>query len=294
MDVKKIGEAIRYLRLKEGYTQQDIADFLQISFQAVSKWERGLCVPDVMYLSRLAEHLNVDLDDLLEGNITYLDDEWRGVLMLSDIQLFNDEEIYWMCDILLSYFMLAGIRRIAVKTDSEAITKLKIKYQDGREWGIKIEYLDIDKKTDIYCNTMFITMPVFIYGTNLTKYFWRAMNRRNGVSILTARAGNKKEEERVVYDNQNLIKEFHNGDDYILPILFVPRSFGGNFEESLNHLAEKGQLYAEPAARGLITKVIRSREDLKDSMDLKLMIENATGEKLYDLNEISRMRGLNQ
>ena len=46
MDPVKIGTAIKTLRLQEGYTQQDLADSLGVSGQAVSKWERGLSVPE--------------------------------------------------------------------------------------------------------------------------------------------------------------------------------------------------------------------------------------------------------
>ncbi len=42
MDMKKIGKTICYLRKKQGLTQQDIAKYLNVSFQAVSKWERGV------------------------------------------------------------------------------------------------------------------------------------------------------------------------------------------------------------------------------------------------------------
>ena len=47
MDNKKIGKLIATLRNKEGLTQQDLGDKIGVGFRAVSKWERGLNLPDI-------------------------------------------------------------------------------------------------------------------------------------------------------------------------------------------------------------------------------------------------------
>ena len=47
MDANKVGKAIAFLRRKKGYTQNKLAEKLGVSDKAVSKWERGLGVPDV-------------------------------------------------------------------------------------------------------------------------------------------------------------------------------------------------------------------------------------------------------
>ena len=78
MDPVKIGTAIKTLRIQEGYTQQDLADSLGVSGQAVSKWERGLSVPDISIVMKLSDLLNVDVDNLLEGNISFLEKNPRS------------------------------------------------------------------------------------------------------------------------------------------------------------------------------------------------------------------------
>lgn len=45
----KIGEKIKELRKSQDVTQEKLADFLNISYQAVSKWENGLAMPDITY-----------------------------------------------------------------------------------------------------------------------------------------------------------------------------------------------------------------------------------------------------
>ena len=46
-DVKKMGEQIAHLRIGNNYTQEQLAEKLKVSPQAVSKWENGKAVPEV-------------------------------------------------------------------------------------------------------------------------------------------------------------------------------------------------------------------------------------------------------
>ena len=60
-----IGERIKQLRKKNDLTQEKLADFLCVSYQAVSKWECGLSSPDLALIVPLAKLLNVTTDELL-------------------------------------------------------------------------------------------------------------------------------------------------------------------------------------------------------------------------------------
>ena len=60
------GENIRKLRTERGLTQEKLADFLGVSFQAVSKWERGDSVPDIFMLPIIASFFGVTTDYLLQ------------------------------------------------------------------------------------------------------------------------------------------------------------------------------------------------------------------------------------
>lgn len=60
-----IDQRLRELRDKRGNTQEDLANFLAVSSQAVSKWERGESIPDVVLLPCIASYYNVSVDDLL-------------------------------------------------------------------------------------------------------------------------------------------------------------------------------------------------------------------------------------
>lgn len=60
-----LGENIRALRKARGLSQQELAERLHVVRQTVSKWEQGLSVPDADMLVRLAECLEVSVEELL-------------------------------------------------------------------------------------------------------------------------------------------------------------------------------------------------------------------------------------
>ena len=67
MDNQKIGRFIAERRKAQHMTQKDLAERLYITDKAVSKWERGLSLPDVTLLSAIAAALDVTMDELLTG-----------------------------------------------------------------------------------------------------------------------------------------------------------------------------------------------------------------------------------
>lgn len=62
-----LGTRIAALRKKKGMKQDEIAEILNVSAQAVSKWENDQTCPDITLLPKLAEILNVSVDELLSG-----------------------------------------------------------------------------------------------------------------------------------------------------------------------------------------------------------------------------------
>ena len=67
MDSLKIGQYIQNLRKAAGLTQKELAEKLNLSFQAVSKWENGDSLPDTGVLLDLCDILNTTADKLLNG-----------------------------------------------------------------------------------------------------------------------------------------------------------------------------------------------------------------------------------
>ena len=67
MDNEKTGSFIKQLRKEKGMTQKELAQLLHITDRAVSKWERGLCAPDIALLEPLSQVLDVSILDLITG-----------------------------------------------------------------------------------------------------------------------------------------------------------------------------------------------------------------------------------
>lgn len=86
-----IGESIKNLRTQNNMSQELLAEYLNISRQAISNWENGKSQPDAETLMRLASIFNVTVDDILEKQL-------------------NTERIskhyYWIIPILSSVFSI--------------------------------------------------------------------------------------------------------------------------------------------------------------------------------------------
>ena len=70
-----IGQNIRMLRRKANITQEELAEMLCISSQAVSRWETESTMPDIALLPSLCSIFNVSADDLLGIDIMKQDEE---------------------------------------------------------------------------------------------------------------------------------------------------------------------------------------------------------------------------
>ena len=76
LDTRKIGAYISKLRKAQDKTQMEIADELNVSHQAVSKWERGESMPDIGTLPLIADLFEKTVDDIMNageslGNLKY-------------------------------------------------------------------------------------------------------------------------------------------------------------------------------------------------------------------------------
>lgn len=67
MTNKSMGEIISTLRKEKGMTQKDLADMLNITDKAVSKWERDIACPDTLTIPKLAEILGVSVEELMNA-----------------------------------------------------------------------------------------------------------------------------------------------------------------------------------------------------------------------------------
>ena len=74
MDQEKIGKFIQEKRKEQNLTQSDLAEKLNITDRAISKWENGNCLPDAGTMPELCKILNISINDLFSGEIVDMKD----------------------------------------------------------------------------------------------------------------------------------------------------------------------------------------------------------------------------
>ena len=69
MDCLKIGELIKDIRIEKNMTQKQLANKLNVTDKAISKWERGLGCPDISLIEELSSILNININTILHGEL---------------------------------------------------------------------------------------------------------------------------------------------------------------------------------------------------------------------------------
>ena len=83
-----IGERIQELRKKNGYSQEKLATYLNMSRQAIAKWERNVCESSIDCLISMLELFKVDLDYLIAGKVVD-DEKSKNVIHKNEITMLK-------------------------------------------------------------------------------------------------------------------------------------------------------------------------------------------------------------
>lgn len=87
------GENLKNLRKQKNLTQERLAEFLGVSFQTVSKWERGDTYPDITTLPEIASFFRISVDDLL--GVNRAENEKEIIEKLREYDNLTDEKLMW-------------------------------------------------------------------------------------------------------------------------------------------------------------------------------------------------------
>ena len=90
MNQEKIGKFIAQKRKSKKLTQEQLAEKLGVSTNAVSKWERGLCLMDMSLLKPLSKILGVTINEILSGEEIKQED----IINKTDENIVNITELY--------------------------------------------------------------------------------------------------------------------------------------------------------------------------------------------------------
>lgn len=141
MNQEKIGKFILDLRKQNKMTQKELADKLNVTAQAVSKWENGRGIPDIEILQKISTEFNVNIDSILNGekgkkkiSMKYLLIILLVIILLGIvIYLLLNSKDYNFTDIksTSNNFNVNGVA--AYSSDKNSIYISKIEYLDGDE-----------------------------------------------------------------------------------------------------------------------------------------------------------------
>ena len=306
MDIEKVSKAITYLRKRSNLTQKDLADRLGISDKAVSKWERGLSLPDVSLLGKLSIILDTDTDSLLSGDVVDHKQGWCGLLYLnkstSNIPLntiiFDKPLVYF----LLGYFILLGIKDIYVVSNEIDKKYIEEEFSNGNNLGISIKAYDKNERKVLqsirkkYTNSMVVLDKTFIYGVDQTRFFQRPMVTPDRVTVLSLPKRNSKNS-RIHFNGDKKVVELENTeqiatqyDYYELPVFYTPCEYVESIVKDENYKDEF--LYTEVLDRGFVEIPIYDYNDVNNASTFVRIVEETCGMKIYCLEEMAWRRGL--
>ncbi len=103
MNPKKIGKFIADCRKLKNLTQAQLAEKLSVTDRAVSKWENGRCLPDTMLMLDLCKALDIDVNDLLNGEVVmdnYKEKAEELLLEMAKQKAASDKRLLF-CEILI-------------------------------------------------------------------------------------------------------------------------------------------------------------------------------------------------
>jgi len=86
----RLGEKIRSLRKQKNISQEVFANDLGVSFQAVSKWENGITMPDVTMIPAIASFFGVSTDELFDFNLLEMEKQVETICSEAYKYRFND------------------------------------------------------------------------------------------------------------------------------------------------------------------------------------------------------------
>ena len=136
MEQEQFGKIIKKLRIKNNLTQKEFAEKLGVTYQAVSKWENGKNMPDIMLLKEISNIFNVNIEELLTGKKK---NDNRNILIIGLILLF--------CIIILFVFII---------TKNNTDFEFKTITSSCDEFTLTGSAAYNDKKTSIYISLLFV------------------------------------------------------------------------------------------------------------------------------------------
>ena len=203
MNQEKIGKFIKKIRIKNNLSQSEFASKLGVTFQAVSKWENGKNLPDILTLKQISNEFNVNIDEIINGK--------QGKIRVDKLAILNVILIVFV--ILLTFVLVFKNKNLIfslneIKSSNNDFSVIRSVDQNDVKASLIITEIKYNGKED---NTVYKNLDCIIYG------------KINGkkVKLSECKRGNNKtlknylENLKLKLDNYNKSKLFNESDIYI-------------------------------------------------------------------------------
>ena len=214
---QNLGNIIKEIRKKNNLTQKELADILGVTYQAVSKWERGLNIPDIEILKEISDKYDISLEELIVGENKK--EKKKYILIIIPLILllllitwfiihpknetdFELKEIKTTCD----EFILKGVAAYSKDKTSIHISRLEYCGTDKDKSYDKITCAFYEKEDDK--NTLLSTCEE---KTNITL--------ESFLKDLTLKMEHEKDNCRIFKEDELYLELVADNKIYIIPII---------------------------------------------------------------------------
>lgn len=257
--MKNHGNIIAELRREAGYTQKTLAEALNITDKAISKWERGLSLPDISLLPALSALLDADIELLLMGNTSGQNKAWAGLI---DLRKFTTDLAIMVYDKPMVYYLLSHFLQLDVK---EIYLLGAVENQSWIEWD-ELKQMGFTFHTNPHImpksNLAIMPQPCFLFGSDLTRRFQAAMSTEKIVKVCP------------VWN--------------MTPFLFCPAEFSFMYYKNPLYVCENAVL--KTLGRGIICLPLDTPDHINDVSSFVRIYQQNTGLKIQDLHEIFQLK----
>lgn len=271
MDINKFGLFIKKLRVDNGLTQEELAQKIPIDRTAVSKWERGVTMPDSSSLLRLSKIFNVTINDLLNGDYVNKNDE-KVIVNLYEANYKNKKIIK-----IISFLMILLVISFLFIYFIFSFKKTRLYKVNGQS-----ENYEVNDGFLLYTNEVYY----FYLGNLINK------NNKNIDKVELLLENNNKSE--VVYKGDftnTFLTDFYGYDEYDL-IAFAKKDYSvilkiffEDNEESmkLNFLKDYINNYFIPKKR-VKSSFIKAKNDIRVNKNIEILINKIKHDENININ----------
>lgn len=254
------GNLIAELRREAGFTQKSLAEALHITDKAISKWERGLSLPDVSLLPKLSLLLGADLSLLLAPSGKHPHEGWKGLIDLRNSKVDLRQRVYDkpLVYYLLSHYLLLNISDIEILCSEE-----NRKYLEREVFALFGFHFSFEFSGKADKNLMILNRPCFLFGSDLTHQFQGAMVSETVVKLAP--------------------------ENVPAPFLFCPAEFSVLYMKNPDYLYEIATL--RTLGRGMICLDMDDADNLMEIASFVRFYQRSSQMLIGSLEEIAYNKG---